>query len=397
MDRVQVLVSGAGPVGVTAANRLAQAGIDVLLLEAQADCPQDMRASTFHPPTLEMMEQLGFRQTLEDQGLKAPIYQYRNRATGEVLAFDLGEIGDLTPYAYRLQCEQYKLARLGAERLQATGSGQTRFQRRVVHFEQDATGVTVHVEAPTAIETIRADYLIAADGGNSIVRKWLGVQFEGFTYPEKFLTLSTEWPMEQAIPGLAYVNYMADAKEWCVLLRTPTVWRVLVPTLDKDPDAVLLGDAKKSAVFDGLMGDGAAVTTHHRTIYRVNQRVAQSFDNGRVMLVGDSAHLNNPLGGFGMNSGIHDAWNLTGKLIEIFKDGAAPEPLLARFGRQRRAITNEFVQAQTKRNKAAMENSNSQAQYQAELQAILADPDRRRAYLVEQAMINSLKREEEIA
>ena len=96
MDRVQVLVSGAGPVGVTAANRLAQAGIDVLLLEAQADCPQDMRASTFHPPTLEMMEQLGFRQTLEDQGLKAPIYQYRNRATGEVLAFDLGEIGDLT-------------------------------------------------------------------------------------------------------------------------------------------------------------------------------------------------------------------------------------------------------------------------------------------------------------
>jgi len=397
MDRVQVLVCGAGPVGVVAANRLAQAGIDVLLVEARADCAEDMRASTFHPPSLEMMEALGFRETLEAQGLKAPIYHYRNRRTGEVLSFDLTEIGDATPYPYRLQCEQFKLARLGVARLAESPHGQVRFQRRLVHFEQDANGVTVHAETPTDLETYRADYVIAADGANSIVRKWLNVEFEGFTYPEKFLTLSTTWPMENHFDNVAYVNYMADAAEWCVLLRTPSVWRVLVPAHEQDPDDILLSDDKKNSVFQGLMGDGEAVQTYHRTIYRVHQRVVEQFNHGRVLLVGDAAHLNNPLGGFGMNSGIHDAWNATDKLIEILQHGGDAEALLDRFDRQRRTITNDFVQAQTKRNKQALESPTHQADFQANLAAVLAEDGRRREYLLEQAMIRSLEREAAIA
>jgi 3-(3-hydroxy-phenyl)propionate hydroxylase len=397
MDRVQVVVCGAGPVGVVAANRLAQAGIDVLLVEAAADCAEDMRASTFHPPTLEMMESLGFLGDLEAQGLKAPIYHYCNRRTGEILSFDLTEIGDVTPHPYRLQCEQFKLSRLGVVRLAADPHGEVRFLRRLVHFDQDASGVTIHAEAPLGVEAYRADYLIAADGANSIIRKWLNVAFEGFTYPEKFLTLSTAWPMENHFEDLAYVNYMADAAEWCVLLRTPSVWRVLVPAHEQDPDSMLLSDEKKTAVFQGLMGDGAAVPTEHRTIYRVHQRVAQRFDHGRVLLVGDAAHLNNPLGGFGMNSGIHDAWNLTGKLMEILQGGGDPEALLGRFDRQRRTITHGFVQAQTKRNKEAMEGEEPQRRFQANLAAILADDARRRSYLLEQAMIKSLEWEASIA
>lgn len=397
MHRVQVLVCGAGPVGSVAAYCLAERGIDVCLVEALPEPAEDMRASTLHPPTLDMLESVGLLPALEDQGLKAPVYQYRNRVSGEVFAFDLGELADELRHPYRLQCEQFKLARLCTRLLADHPHGEVRFRNRLVDFRQDADGVRVHLETPYAIEALRADYVIAADGANSIVRKWLAAPFEGFTYPEKFLTLSTAWPMERHFEDLAYVNYMADAREWCVLLRTPAAWRVLVPAAESDPDELLLGDAKKTAVFNRLMGDGAAIETLHRTIYRVHQRVVERYDHGRVLLIGDAAHLNNPLGGFGMNSGIHDAWNLVEKLEAILQRGAEPGPLLAQFDRQRRTVMQEFVQAQTIRNKKAMESPDHQRQHQAELEAILKDPTRRREYLRTQAMVRSLERERQIS
>lgn len=393
--RTRILVVGAGPVGVVAAYRLAQAGIDTILLEANPDCPEDMRASTFHPPSLEMMAELGILEELEAIGLKAPVYQYRNRRSGNRVELDLGELSDVTSYPYRLQCEQFKLSRLLAARLASHAHGQILFQRRVLHIRQDAAGVTVHVESPMAIEEYRADYVIAADGANSTIRKWLGIEFEGFTYPERFLTLSTAYPIEQHIPGLTHVNYVADADEWCVLLRVPELWRVLVPTEDADDDRLLLSDEKKSRVFGGLLGQGVEVDTYHRTLYRVHQRVAQNFRKGRVMLAGDAAHLNNPLGGFGMNSGIHDAWNLTGKLFRIVLEGAEADPLLDRYERQRRTITRQFVQAQTISNKQMLEAPQGAGKtiQEEKLEKLAADADLRRDYMLRQAMILSLREE----
>jgi len=393
--RTRILVVGAGPVGVVAAYRLAQAGIDTILLEANPDCPEDMRASTFHPPSLEMMAELGILEELEAIGLKAPVYQYRNRRSGNRVELDLGELSDVTSYPYRLQCEQFKLSRLLAARLASHAHGQILFQRRVLHIGQDAAGVTVHVESPMAIEEYRADYVIAADGANSTIRKWLGIEFEGFTYPERFLTLSTAYPIEQHIPGLTHVNYVADADEWCVLLRVPELWRVLVPTEDADDDRLLLSDEKKSRVFGGLLGQGVEVDTYHRTLYRVHQRVAQNFRKGRVMLAGDAAHLNNPLGGFGMNSGIHDAWNLTGKLFRIVLEGAEADPLLDRYERQRRTITRQFVQAQTISNKQMLEAPQGAGKtiQEEKLEKLAADADLRRDYMLRQAMILSLREE----
>ncbi len=392
----QVLVCGAGPVGSVAAYSLASQGIDACLIDALADCAIDMRASTLHPPTLDMLAELGLLETLEDQGLRAPVYHYRNRRTGEILAFDLGELSDELRRPYRLQCEQFKLARLCVNRLSEHAHGDVRFRHRLLELTQDEHGVVARVETPLAIETIRARYLIAADGANSTVRKWLDVPFTGFTYPEKFLTLSTEYQLERHFENLAHVNYIADREEWCVLLRAPTAWRLLVPASPSVSDEALLSDVQKSRIFGGLMGNGEAVTTQHRTIYSVHQRVADRYDHGRVLLVGDAAHLNNPLGGFGMNSGIHDALNLTGKLGDILLRGADADVLLARFGRQRRAIMQEFVQAQTIRNKKALEDPDQQARFQAELTAIHQDVERRREYLRTQAMVRSLEREAQI-
>ena len=396
--RTRVLVVGAGPVGAVAAYRLAEMGIDTILLEAGADCPEDMRASTFHPPSLEMMEALGIVDDLIADGLKAPVYQYRNRRSGHTVELDLSELADMTRHPYRLQCEQYKLARLCSNRLDGHAHGAVKFNRRALSYTQDSHGVTVQVEGPIAIETYACDYLIAADGANSTIRKWTGVEFEGFTWPDRFLTLSTDYPVEQHFERLANVNYIADADEWCVLLRVPTLWRVLVPAPEGDTDTELLSDAYKDRVFGGLLGIETPIQTHHRTLYRVHQRVAKSFTSGRVLLVGDAAHLNNPLGGFGMNSGIHDAWNLTTKLRAILQDSVAAEPLLALYDRQRRTVCTEFVQTQTIQNKQAMEGTADDARSVQEhrMDTLAGDPIARRAYLMRQAMFTSLEHEAEI-
>src|SRR5580693_729141 len=249
MKRTQVLVVGAGPVGTIAAYRLVRQGVDVIVLEAEAYCKEDMRASTLHPPTIQMLADLDVLDTLEPESLRAPIYHYRNRQTNEVIAFDLGDIADVTPFPYRLQCEQFKISRLLVRLLEEQQPGSVKFSRRLVGIEQEVDSVTVKVEAPFSIETYKADYVIGADGANSICRKWLNIPFEGFTYPEKFLTLSTTWPIEDVLSGLAYVNYIADPTEWCVLLRVLKFWRVLVPASEIEADDVLLGEDKKASVF----------------------------------------------------------------------------------------------------------------------------------------------------
>ncbi|KCZ87907.1 FAD-dependent oxidoreductase [Hyphomonas johnsonii] len=393
----QVLVIGAGPVGTVAAYKLAESGIDVMLVEANPDCPEDLRASTLHPPTLEMLEAMGIFQEIDAMGLRAPVYQYRDRKSGETFEFDLGELSDLTPFPFRMQCEQFKLSRLLAGRLAAHPRAQVRFGEHVVSMEQDDDGVTVNVETQGGEAAYRVEYVIGCDGAGSVARKQIGIGFGGFTYPEKFVTYSTTAPLESYLPGLAQVNYVADPDEWMVLLRVPSVWRVLVPAPDAD-DQSLVSDARTSDVFERLTGDGS-IRTEHRTIYNVHQRVAEQYFRGRVILAGDAAHLNNPLGGFGMNSGIHDAWNLCEKLTSVLLANAEAPALLAQYERQRRSVMLSFVQEQTIRNKRQLENKDPEARkaYVNDLRAILLDDERRRAYLKGQSMITSYGQERAIA
>lgn len=388
----QVVIAGAGPVGTVAAYYLATHGIDVTVIEAGADCAQDLRASTFHPPTLEMLDSLGIAKELIARGLKAPEFHWRERATDEVYSFDLAEIADVTPFPFRVQCEQFQLSRMLAEKLDAQPNAEVLFSHRLLNFEQDGSSVIAFAESPVEIVSFRADFLIGADGASSVVRKWLGVEFDGFTYPERFLCLTTSEPLEDHLSGLCHVNYVADPDEWAVLLRVPSMWRVLVPAHDEKDDDYLRSVKKCADVFERLIGK-PETQTHHRTIYRVHQRVAKRFHEGRVAIIGDAAHLNNPLGGFGMNSGIHDAFNLGEKLVAILKDGAVAAPLLDQFSRERHQITHDFIQDQTIRNMEYISVPDDEAHQlrRAVMQELLDDEDKRRRYLLRQSMIESLQ------
>jgi 3-(3-hydroxy-phenyl)propionate hydroxylase len=400
---VEVLVVGLGPVGSVAALHLAQHDIDVAAIETGATPAADLRASTFHSPTIEMLHAMGVTGTLLGQGLKAPIYQFRDRQSGDVYGFDLGELADRTAFPYRIQCEQHRVAQEIVAKLETYDNASPAYQRRLLYVEQDTDGVTAWVETGTAVEKYRARYLVAADGGNSVTRKLLDLGFPGLTYNEKFLCLSTDHPIEEAFDDLSYVNYVSDPNEWMVLLRVPGFWRILVPANEATPDAELLSDANKDAIMRRVLGahydPHMPIATRHRTIYRVHQRVCERFTVGRIGLVGDAVHLNSPVGGFGMNSGIHDAVNLCGKLVDILRHGADGPASLARYERQRRTVTENFVQTQTIENMKRMRDGwGSQRDAQRErMSRLVSDPDERRAFLMRQSMFTSLADAEAIA
>jgi 3-(3-hydroxy-phenyl)propionate hydroxylase len=386
---VRVVIAGAGPAGLVAATLLARAGVAVTVLEAEPMLPLNLRASTFHPPTLDMLDDLGVAAPLITQGLKAPTLQFRDRPTGLIAQFDFGGIADLTRHPYRLQCEQFRMNQLLLEKLQAMPQAEVRFGAPVVGVEQDGTGAAAVLAGG---ERVRGRYLIGAEGANSAVRQSTGIDFEGFTWPERLLVLSTPFDFTKPFPDLCMVNYFADPEEWYFLLRVPGLWRAMFPTRPEEDDESILSDATAQRRLKRVHDAGEPYEVRHKTLYRVHQRVAARYRAGRCFLAGDAAHINNPLGGMGMNGGIHDAHNLAGKLAQVMT-GAAGDDLLDRYEAERRPIALEYINKHTIRNKRNLETADpaEQAAFRQELRETHADPAKTRAYLKRVSMIASLE------
>jgi 3-(3-hydroxy-phenyl)propionate hydroxylase len=388
MKSPDVLVAGAGPVGLSAAAVLAEAGIGVTVLEAEPSLPENLRASTFQPPTLDMLARFGATARLIEMGRVARRLQYRDRA-GWVAELDFGVISGDTAHPYRLQCEQFKLNRVLAEWLSSCPGARIRYAAAVTDVEQDGAGVTVTINGQ---EKMRAGWLIGADGGRSRVREALGIALEGFTWPERFLVASTPFDFPAVIPGLCDVSYFADPAEWFFLLRVPEVWRVMFPTRAEEKDEEILSDAAIEARLQRVFRKSTPYPVKHRTLYSVHQRVAARYRNGRCFLAGDAAHLNNPLGGMGMNGGIHDGFNIAEKLVAVLK-GEKPESELDRYEPQRRPIALEYVNTITIANKRNLETRDPEEQrrWRETMTRTAADPALAREYLLKISMITSLR------
>ena len=392
-QQAHVVVAGAGPVGLVSALLLANQGVKVTVLEAAPALNRDLRASTFHPPTLDMLAPLGLTDNLVAQGLVARFTQQRDRQEGVIAEFDMQLIAPDTDHPFRLQCEQWKLTQMIQAKLDAMPHVQMLFDAKVSQVTQTADRVQVAFTQADEARTLQADYLIGADGAWSAVRRSLNIEFEGFTYPERFLVVSTAFEYADHLPRLSYVNYCSDPHEWCVLLRVPTLWRVLFPTKAEETDEAVLTDASVQARLQNLLPQAQAYVTQHRTLYKVHQRVAQRFRHGRVVLAGDAAHINNPLGGMGMNGGIHDAMNLTEKLLAILQHGGS-DALLDQYERQRRTIAIDYINASTARNKRDIEERDpvKRKENQQALRELSLDTVRARAYIRQSSMIDALER-----
>jgi 3-(3-hydroxy-phenyl)propionate hydroxylase len=392
MTEARVLIVGAGPVGMTAAAYLADEGIPVTIVDAHHDVPTDLRASTFHPPTLDMLDRFGIGQKCVEMGLICPHWQFRDRREGVIATFDLSILKGETNHPYRLQCEQWKLTQLLRDRLQAHPLAKVIFGARAVDVAQDDDGVRLTVEHEDGGQEVMAGrYLIGADGARSNIRKALGVEFEGMTIPEIFLSMSTTFAFHDAIGDLSNIAYISDPDEWVVLLRTPTLWRVLLPTDPTETPEQMKDPARVEERLQAVLPTGAPYDVVHKVDYRVHEKVAKNYVAGRVFLAGDAAHLNNPLGGMGMNGGIHDAMNLAEKLTQVWR--GADLSLMGRYERQRRKVAVETVQAQSMRNRKILNERDPDARraYHDELRATVADPAAHKAYVMRSSLIQSLR------
>ena len=392
MNPHRVIIAGAGPVGLVAALALGRAGIPVTVLERTAEPGTDLRASTFHPPTLDMLDEFGLSRRLIDNGLIAPQWQFRDRSTGPVATFDLGVIKDHTAHPYRVQCEQWKLIGFLLDDLKHIPEVEVRFDHALSTVAQTDDLVTVRAQTRSGLVEISGRYLIGADGARSVTRKSLDIDFAGLTFPELFLVVSTAFRFEDVLENLAAVNYVSDPDEWLALLRVRDFWRVLLPVDAAEGEEEILGDASVQRRLQRIHARDQPYETVHRTLYPVHQRVAASYRAGRVLIAGDAAHINNPLGGMGMNGGIHDALELARLLIANWSrdDPAA----LAVYERRRRPVAVDEVQAATIRNRQVLNERDPavRAQRQDELRRTAASPALSRDYLLKSSMISGLRK-----
>src|SRR5262249_47858480 len=219
----------------------------------------------------------------------------------------------------------------------------------------------------------------------------------GFTWPERFIVLTTPFDF-QSERGYSFRSYFAEPGAWCNCFKVsadgpPGLWRAVFPAEPAQDDAWLLSDAGVQDRMRRFFPSSRPYEIVHRNLYVTHQRVASTFRKGRVLLAGDAAHVNNPIGGMGLNGGIQDAVNLADKLSHVLLQGAS-ERTLDLYDLQRRTIAVEFVQEQSIANKKRLEESDPQTRKQNldELSRIAEDPERSRQFLLRTAMIANQKR-----
>ena len=396
----QVIVAGAGPVGLLAALSLAKQSVSVLVLESEAGLTLDLRAGTYHPPTLEMMAPYGITDEMHKTAIKVPRWQIRDRREGVIVEWDVGLIEDLTPYPYRLHLEQHRLTPIIKARLDECPNAEVRFSHEVTDFSQTADRVVVTAQTPRGAERLEAEWLVGADGGRSTVRRRMGVGFDGYTWPERFVVASTQHDFSPH--GYTMNAYVADPEEWVAMFKMPDdgppgIWRVIWPVPPEETEEAALHDAGIERHMQRFQPSEGPYPIKYRGIYKVHQRVAATFRVGRALLAGDAAHLNNPIGAFGLNGGIHDAISLAAKLGKVCR-GEAGEELLDLYVRQRRTVNLEYVQEHSVRNlkRLSARGEAERRQNFDELRRAASTREGAREFLLISSMIASVRRADAI-
>jgi 2-polyprenyl-6-methoxyphenol hydroxylase-like FAD-dependent oxidoreductase len=334
-----ILIAGAGPVGMTLALALHRRGIPATVLEKREGLSTASRASTFHPPTLDMLDELGVLRPLLPGGVRVDRILWRRVDTGLSATLGLDVLVGETRFPHRWHREQQHLT---PALLAALPPGTVRFDAGIECADAGRSGVTIRATGST---THRARFLIGCDGASGATRALAGIPAETSDYAHRVLRLLSPLNLRAHIPGLDGLGYLHDASGSLSLLRMPEVWRLIfrIPPEMTDEAAMEDGHARgRIARFLPALRD---LPISGRDVYGVKRAMALSYRAGRVLLAGDAAHLTNTRGGMNMNAGIHDAVTLAATLRAVLDGG--PDSLLDAWAAARLGVVREALLPRT--------------------------------------------------
>jgi 3-(3-hydroxy-phenyl)propionate hydroxylase len=388
-----VLICGAGPVGLTLTLALARLGVPVTVFEAGPGLNPSSQASTFHASTLELLDEIGVAWSLVGMGRVVERLQYRDRREGLVAEFHFSLLRDLTRFPIRLQVEQTQLTSIILDQLlKQHPHAQVRFRSKVIAAANTARGGLVTVECPAGVEHHVGSFVIGADGAHSTVRRSLGIAFEGSTYPTRHLMISTTYDVLAHMPELAPVTYVFDDREVVGVLSLRNICRVVFMVPAEEPAELVLAPHRIQERLAGFLPRSyEPYPVLDARLATVHARVAQSYWRGHVLLAGDAAHLNHPMGGMGLNSGIHDAFALADAVARVWHGKAGMEALADYAETRRRVAVGQVMPRADRYHDESVERGDEARRHRnARLRQIAADRDAARRWLIEASLLDSM-------
>jgi 3-(3-hydroxy-phenyl)propionate hydroxylase len=389
---VTVLVAGAGPVGLTLAALLGRYDIPVVVFEAGPSLNPLSQASTFHASTLELLDEIEMAWPLIDTGKITQRLQYRDRDEGLVGEFDFNVLRSVTRFPIRLQTDQTELTRLLRSEIDR------RYPSVSIRFDSPVTGVAWSPDGATLTTTEaghsrewHGQIAVGADGAHSAVRKSAGIAFEGIAYETRHLMITTTYDVTGRMPELAPVTYIFDQDEPVGVLTLRNCTRVVFMVSGPEPDEEILRPENLQRRLEGFLPrEPEPYPIVVARIARLHQRVASQYASGPIVLAGDAAHLNHPLGGMGLNAGIHDAYALGHAIGRMLADGE-DLTMLEEYAQQRRqqAISHIIPAADGYSRDSRQTSLEARRKRNSEFRAAAADPQSAFDFLYRASMFDS--------
>ena len=335
MDKDRVIVVGAGPVGLTTALTLARYGVPVTVVEAEDAIVRSPRAIVYHPPTIEAVAGLGLLDDFLVAGLVKQELEFRDLGGTTLAKVDYRHLETRTRYPYNLHLGQDDLAEIVLAHLQRLPNAEVLWGHRLTAVSQTSDTVRATVTTRDGELQLHGRWLVGADGAGSGTRRALGLEFEGKTWPNRFVATNVRYDFEA--DGYSRATFVVDPDYWAiiVIVSNQPLWRVTFGEDSNLPVETVEDRIRKR--YEIFMRPRADYAIDMFSPYRIHERAARTFRVGRALLAGDAAHANNPIGGYGLTSGLLDAVALGYPLAAVFH-GLQNETILDRYAEERRRI-----------------------------------------------------------
>lgn len=339
VTKLPVAIVGAGPVGLTTALALAYHKIPFIVFEADASLSTETKAGTTLTRTLEIWQRFGAAGEILKKAMRVDEIGDIERNTNRIRnTVKLHLLKDETRFPFVINLPQYDMEPALQNCLLGSQYGKVLFCHRLTSFTQHPDGVSLNIETPGGEETFEACYLLACDGGRSTVRDQLGVAVEGCSLPERFSLVDLKVDLDVENPrDFPYLAYFSDAKEWMILVRQPECWRFLYPVFE-DRKEYTIDELREKAIH--FIGDVKNVEVLGTNLFNIHHRVASKWRHGRVLLVGDAAHLITPMWALGLNTGILDANSVAWRVAWVLR-GWANDTLFDAYEREQKPVAEQ--------------------------------------------------------